>query len=482
MVWRSAHMAFIPALTNFLIFGLFLGLFGIVLDVFYSEKVCELTLFESSWEIMAKSGENIRNVDFENGGRTGMAWDNDDGGVFETVTRRKRHRRSTGGTYQTNYVQETVCKISKEQFKQMPTDDKLVSLFEIMKEFGSLSTRMSGLEEDIDSIFAQNTITEKRLKVLEYKSIDQEARNRRNNLIFRGHPEFLHNDDCEGIIRSFLRAHLGIDTDLIRIQRAHRLGDPKSRRRFGQQPVNKPRPIIVAFSEYKDVENIMANANKLRGTEFGINRDYPNEIVQARSRLWADYKNEKARCERDKDRKVYIGFPAKLVVNGRINRDEFPLWKSLLRENRTQAGDQKSQVVPNTSIDSDGRGLENFKFTRWGQPSQPAERSEHDQSIQFTIGTNDSDNESLMDTEKSTSTYAPSDTENPSISLSNHYSALPCDVGDSDVTTAKSVPTDEYSEAMQRLQNTAANKSAPLPTDPETQAPTTPYAGENSAA
>ena len=76
----------------------------------------------------------------------------------------------------------------------------------------------------------------------------------------------------------------------------------------------------------------------------------------------------------------------------------------------------------------------------------------------------------------------PSDTENPSISLSNQYSALPCDVGDSDVTSAKSVPTDEYSEAMQRLQSMAANKSAPLPTDPETPSPTTPYAGENSAA
>ena len=67
------------------------------MDVFYSEKVCELTLFESSGEIMAKSGENIRNVDFENGERTGMAWDNDDGGIFETVTRRRRHRRSKAG-------------------------------------------------------------------------------------------------------------------------------------------------------------------------------------------------------------------------------------------------------------------------------------------------------------------------------------------------------------------------------------------------
>ena len=38
-----------------------------------------------------------------------------------------------------------------------------------------------------------------RLKLDEYKSIDTEARSRRNNLIFRGHPENVENDDWEAI-------------------------------------------------------------------------------------------------------------------------------------------------------------------------------------------------------------------------------------------------------------------------------------------
>ena len=80
-------------------------------------------------------------------------------------------------------------------------------------------------------------VTDKRLKLLEYKSIDQEARSRRNNLIFRGHPEVRYNDDCEAIIHSFLQRHLDIDPNLIRIQRAHRLCDLKYRP-WGRAGVN----------------------------------------------------------------------------------------------------------------------------------------------------------------------------------------------------------------------------------------------------
>ena len=95
-----------------------------------------------------------------------------------------------------------------------------------------------------------------------------------NNLIFRGHPEVPYNDDCEVIINNFLQRHLHIEPNLIRIQRAHHIGDLKQRpwgRARGQR--NAPRPIIVGFTEYKDVELIMANARKLAGKDFGINRD-----------------------------------------------------------------------------------------------------------------------------------------------------------------------------------------------------------------
>ena len=83
------------------------------------------------------------------------------------------------------------------------------------------------------------------------------------------------------------------------IQRAHRIGSfrPAWRRPF--MPRN-PRPIIICFRDYKDVVRILGNAYKLRDTNYGINRDYPPEIVNARSKLWADYKSKKEkRAEKD---------------------------------------------------------------------------------------------------------------------------------------------------------------------------------------
>lgn len=148
-----------------------------------------------------------------------------------------------------------------------------------MTSFGSLNTRMDSLEGHVHSILALNVESEKRMKLLEYKSIDLEARNRRCNLIFRGHPEVLNQDDCETIIKSFLKRYLDIEG--VFIQRAHRLGSISAK---GSRPGSfaprraQSRPIIALFRDYKDVERILASAYKLRDTNFGINRDYPQKL------------------------------------------------------------------------------------------------------------------------------------------------------------------------------------------------------------
>ena len=102
--------------------------------------------------------------------------------------------------------------------------------------------------------------------------------------------------DCVSIIRNFLSDKLKLDPTPIHIQRAHRLGKPvPQNRRWAKVTAGQrgPRPIIVCFRDYNDVELIMSNANKLRGTSYGINRDYPRKIINARSKLWADYKTAK---------------------------------------------------------------------------------------------------------------------------------------------------------------------------------------------
>ena len=56
------------------------------------------------------------------------------------------------------------------------------------------------LEDDAHVLLSSSAQSERRMKLLEYRSIDQEARSRRNNLIFRGHVEVAGDDDPEAII------------------------------------------------------------------------------------------------------------------------------------------------------------------------------------------------------------------------------------------------------------------------------------------
>lgn len=65
------------------------------------------------------------------------------------------------------------------------------------------------------------------------------------------------------------------------LERAHR---------FGRFDGSKTRPIIVAFRDFCDVEEIMECASNLRGSEVGVSRDYPKEISLARRALWGKFK------------------------------------------------------------------------------------------------------------------------------------------------------------------------------------------------
>ena len=89
--------------------------------------------------------------------------------------------------------------------------------------------------------------------------------------------------------------------------------------------------MIACFRDYNDTETILGNGRMLRGTSYGVNRDFPKEITAARGRLWSDYKAFKSRYPAAR---VIIAFPAKLIVNGTVKRDEFPDWNSILKVTR----------------------------------------------------------------------------------------------------------------------------------------------------
>lgn len=72
---------------------------------------------------------------------------------------------------------------------------------------------------------------------------------------------------------------------------------------------------------------VMRLAKKLKGTAFAIDRDYPAEISAARKKLWPEVKKLRS----GPNVNVQLKFPAKIVYNGQVVRDEFPSWDQLLK-------------------------------------------------------------------------------------------------------------------------------------------------------
>lgn len=158
---------------------------------------------------------------------------------------RKRQRVSTGGKSNEQLVQDSLDPDFISNFEQMNSDEKLSAIFSTLT---CNQNKIMHIEQKVNHINMFNgkmaraeTVMHSyndRLKLLEYRSIDLEARSRRNNLLFKGFPES-RDENCRGIVCGLLQDKLSME-ELPTIERVHRLG------RFN--PAKGPRPIIVAFS------------------------------------------------------------------------------------------------------------------------------------------------------------------------------------------------------------------------------------------
>lgn len=179
------------------------------------------------------------------------------------------------------------------QFKSLSLDEKLIVMYmDIHNQKAENKAQMSEIQDKLDTclhmsdslkdIESKLDSVDARVLLLEYKSIDIEARGHRHNLLFNGFPEN-RQENCPTLVQSFIRDKLGIEKAIV-IDRAHRLG------RFKH---GNTRPVIAAFRDFPYIDLILSNAGRLRSTEFGINRDYPKEISNARRSLWGKYKEQK---------------------------------------------------------------------------------------------------------------------------------------------------------------------------------------------
>lgn len=207
------------------------------------------------------------------------------GSEFQTVER-KRKRNNTDQTEQRvsefmNCTSESKLNLIFDELLTIKDGQEHMSraMLSFQKNYQIVNEKLC----EIIEVTNKNTNV---MKTLAYKSIDLEARSRRNNLVFWGLLENPY-ENCFELIREFIGNHFDIDAGRMYIARAHRLGP----RRIGQR--NPKRPIIANFRDFCDTELIISKAHLLKNTPFSVSYDLPKEIHEARKKLWDEVKSIK---------------------------------------------------------------------------------------------------------------------------------------------------------------------------------------------
>lgn len=88
---------------------------------------------------------------------------------------------------------------------------------------------------------------------------------------------------------------------------------------------------MVTFSQSIEVDCLMENAFKLKGSNIGLSRDFPKERSDARKVLWPRYKEAR---ETHGPKQVKILYPPALQIRNRVVCNMFPDWYEVLRRSR----------------------------------------------------------------------------------------------------------------------------------------------------
>lgn len=116
---------------------------------------------------------------------------------------------------------------------------------------------------------------------LKEEVLDLKSRSMRDNLIFRNIPE-VQNENTEEVLTQFLSEKMNIEN--ICFERVHRMWEKKSKVRT--QTVQRPNLIVAKFTFFKDRERVRKAAKMLKGTNFSIQEQFPEEIEARRKPLY----------------------------------------------------------------------------------------------------------------------------------------------------------------------------------------------------
>ena len=205
-------------------------------------------------------------------------------------------------------LKELLAQLTKATSEITPLNDSvrkvLLRMDEQDKRFDEIESKLKKQGGDVAKVNDVVSKWDERMTRIEERQIDQEARSRRNNLVFFGVGESGGlKEDTERVIRDVITKKCKM-TDKLWIESAHRLGGKRA-------GAAKPRPVIVRFLDRKDREKVKWSGKNLP-PGISVSEDFPVEIREARKRLVPDLKAAK----RD-NREAWIAFPARLIVEGK---------------------------------------------------------------------------------------------------------------------------------------------------------------------
>ena len=184
------------------------------------------------------------------------------------------------------------------------------------ERFAFFSNAMKEQRQVSEALREEMMSYKQRMEDLEFRVIDQEARGRRNNLLFHGVDE-THREDCLKVAKELLRKSGVPDPENITIERAHRVPPHRPPTQIGNRAF-KPRPLIVRFLDFTERQEVK-RAKKQLPAGVTVSDDLPKEVREARKLLYPEMEAIK-RSGGD----CWIGYPARLIVSGVVKRSIRP--------------------------------------------------------------------------------------------------------------------------------------------------------------
>lgn len=188
---------------------------------------------------------------------------------------------------------------SHEQIEKLTKENKTLH-----KTVDTITDQLTSVTTQLSTITAEN-------KTMKETILDLQARSMRDNLVFSGIPEHTA-DDPEKTVKDFMKLQLKLPADTVNnitFHRVHRLGQKNTTN-------NRPRPIVAKFEHFKQKELVKHQGKQLKGTDYGLNDQYPKDIMDRRKKLFP------IRKQMISEGKKAVISVDKLYINGQLYRSK----------------------------------------------------------------------------------------------------------------------------------------------------------------